>query len=132
MNQQHVYRILFFLILPNCLLSSIMARDSDIEDPPGAINPYEVLEVEEKATADAIKSAYRKKALRHHPGMLQPYPTTIPKTKNLTTNRQSTPRSKRIRQRNLPTNSLRLRHPLRPPTTPPLRHNRQHSRNARS
>ncbi|EEQ31487.1 hypothetical protein McanMca71_007886 [Microsporum canis] len=36
------------------------------EEPP-SINPYEVLGVAEQASADEIKSAYRKKALRHHP-----------------------------------------------------------------
>jgi DnaJ family protein C protein 9 len=46
-----------------------MSRDEDLSDePPASINPYDVLEIDEKATADAIKSAYRKKALKHHPG----------------------------------------------------------------
>ncbi|KAJ9201234.1 DnaJ domain-containing protein [Paecilomyces variotii] len=49
-----------------------MSRDEELtEDPPSSINPYEVLGVEEKATADEIKSAYRKKALRHHPDKAQ-------------------------------------------------------------
>ncbi|GAM35209.1 DnaJ domain protein [Talaromyces pinophilus] len=45
-----------------------MSEDEDLAgQPPASINPYEVLEVDEKATADEIKSAYRKKALKHHP-----------------------------------------------------------------
>ncbi|KAG5294507.1 DnaJ domain-containing protein [Histoplasma ohiense] len=42
------------------------------EEPPSSINPYEVLGVEEKATADQIKSAYRKQALKHHPDKAPP------------------------------------------------------------
>lgn len=50
-----------------------MARNEDLaQEPPASINPYGVLGVEEKATADAIKSAYRKKALKHHPDKLPP------------------------------------------------------------
>ncbi|KAK2746803.1 hypothetical protein FQN57_002845 [Myotisia sp. PD_48] len=44
----------------------------ELEDPPSTINPYEVLEVDEKATSDQIKSAYRKAALRHHPDKAAP------------------------------------------------------------
>lgn len=44
------------------------AQDEEIlEDPPTSINPYEVLGLEKTATADQIKSAYRKAALKHHP-----------------------------------------------------------------
>ncbi|PGH08522.1 hypothetical protein AJ80_07842 [Polytolypa hystricis UAMH7299] len=49
------------------------ARDQDIsEDPPASINPYEVLGISEKATADEVKSAYRKQALKHHPDKAAP------------------------------------------------------------
>lgn len=45
---------------------------SDIEDnmdsEPPAIDPYEVLGLERDATKDQIKTAYRKAALKHHPG----------------------------------------------------------------
>lgn len=40
----------------------------DIADPPSEINPYKVLGVDEKTSASEIRSAYRKQALRHHPG----------------------------------------------------------------
>jgi DnaJ homolog subfamily C member 9 len=45
-------------------------REEDLvdEDPP-SINPYEVLGLEKTASADEVKSAYRKAALKHHPGM---------------------------------------------------------------
>lgn len=42
--------------------------DLPIGDPP-TINPYEILNVAEKATQDEIKTAYRKQALKHHPGL---------------------------------------------------------------
>jgi DnaJ homolog subfamily C member 9 len=45
-------------------------REEDLvdEDPP-SINPYEVLGLEKTASVDEVKSAYRKAALKHHPGM---------------------------------------------------------------
>ncbi|KAF7552813.1 hypothetical protein G7046_g7291 [Stylonectria norvegica] len=49
---------------------------SDYEDvadsEPPTIDPYDVLDLEKTATADQIKSAYRKAALKHHPGPLIP------------------------------------------------------------
>ncbi|KPI38355.1 putative J domain-containing protein [Cyphellophora attinorum] len=39
----------------------------ELEEPPTSINPYEVLGLEKTATADNVKSAYRKAALKHHP-----------------------------------------------------------------
>lgn len=45
---------------------------SDTEDhlnpEPPSIDPYEVLGLERDATPDQVKSAYRKAALKHHPG----------------------------------------------------------------
>lgn len=45
---------------------------SDIEDnmesEPPIIDPYEVLGLERTASQDQIKKAYRKAALRDHPG----------------------------------------------------------------
>ncbi|KAK3402335.1 hypothetical protein B0T20DRAFT_404112 [Sordaria brevicollis] len=39
---------------------------SDVEEPP-TIDPYEVLGLERDATADQVKTAYRKAALKNHP-----------------------------------------------------------------
>ncbi|KAI0872134.1 hypothetical protein GGS24DRAFT_491694 [Hypoxylon argillaceum] len=43
------------------------ASDDLLDGEPPAINPYEVLGLERTATADQVKSAYRKLALKNHP-----------------------------------------------------------------
>lgn len=48
-------------------------EDIEDEDAPPYIEPYEVLGLEKEATADDVKKAYRKMALKHHPGMRHPY-----------------------------------------------------------
>lgn len=43
---------------------------ADLSDaPPTDIDPYQVLEIDSTATQDEVKSAYKKLALRHHPGI---------------------------------------------------------------
>lgn len=39
-----------------------------INDEPPTIDPYKVLKIGKEATNDEVKSAYRKAALKHHPG----------------------------------------------------------------
>lgn len=43
-------------------------EDIEAEDGPPAIDPYETLGLGTEATADDVKKAYRKLALKHHPG----------------------------------------------------------------
>jgi DnaJ family protein C protein 9 len=42
--------------------------EEEEQDGPPAIDPYAVLGLEAEATADDVKKAYRKMALKHHPG----------------------------------------------------------------
>jgi DnaJ family protein C protein 9 len=48
----------------------INAQEEDIEadEGPPSVDPYEVLGLDQNATADDVKKAYRKLALKHHPG----------------------------------------------------------------
>ncbi|KAK4921537.1 hypothetical protein LTR49_011007 [Elasticomyces elasticus] len=47
-------------------------EDIEVDDAPTEIDPYAILSVEQNATADQIKSAYRKAALKHHPDKASP------------------------------------------------------------
>lgn len=42
--------------------------EENMDNEPPVIDPYEVLGLERTATADQVKSAYRKAALKNHPG----------------------------------------------------------------
>ncbi|KAI0483831.1 DnaJ domain-containing protein [Xylaria cf. heliscus] len=50
------------------------ASDDLLDGEPPVIDPYEVLGLERSATADQVKSAYRKLALKNHPGNEAPHP----------------------------------------------------------
>ena len=43
------------------------AEDLEVDEPP-SVEPYEVLGLEKTATPNQVKSAYRKAALKWHPG----------------------------------------------------------------
>ena len=46
-----------------------MSDSEDVaENEPPSIDPYDTLNLERNATADQIKNAYRKAALKNHPG----------------------------------------------------------------
>jgi DnaJ family protein C protein 9 len=42
--------------------------ENEVDNEPPAIDPYAVLGLERDASPDQIKSAYRKAALKNHPG----------------------------------------------------------------
>ena len=43
-------------------------EDIEFDEEPPQVEPYQVLDVEKTATADQVKTAYRKAALKWHPG----------------------------------------------------------------
>lgn len=112
-----------------------MSSPEDITDAePPAIDPYEVLNLDRAATPDQIKSAYRKAALKNHPGTKPPSPPllsltlTKPASNHPLPNRQGPPRKASRSPHNLPIHSPRLRRPLLSLPPRPLRRNRLHLR----
>jgi hypothetical protein len=84
--------------------------DADLEaDGPPSIDPYAVLGLEKEATADDVKKAYRKMALKHHPGM---HPAIFVRA---TANNQQT---RRLRMKKKPRTRLSRRLPLPTPFCP--------------
>ncbi|KAK5939400.1 hypothetical protein PMZ80_008704 [Knufia obscura] len=57
---------------PSPSSDSEASQDETLIQPTSEINPYEVLSLDKSATADQIKSAYRKAALKHHPDKASP------------------------------------------------------------
>lgn len=51
--------------------------DDLVSEPPTEINPYDILQIEITATSNDVKTAYKKLALRHHPGILTCLSETI-------------------------------------------------------
>ena len=92
------------------LEDSFKMEDVD-ETPPLKVDPYQVLEIETTATTNEVKSAYRKLALRHHPGRSATHSTmdhTL--TKHY---RQGTSRTKRDCPYQIPRDRFCVCHPFR-------------------
>ena len=125
-------------------------QEIDLEDEePPTVEPYKVLEIEKSATVDEVKSAYRKAALKHHPGMritlqfgleisLEAFGQGQLSSRYLVNmcyisllmphHRQSKPRNQRRRYPQIPRNRFRIRHPLGPHPAQTLRRDWFHGR----
>ena len=65
-------------------MASDQAREGSIEipdEPSTSIDPYEILQVAPDATPEAIRTAYRKAALKHHPDKVAPSDVSSAKQK---------------------------------------------------
>jgi hypothetical protein len=60
------------------IISTMAPRTETLSDEePPAIEPYTVLGISKNATAEEVKTAYRKAALKNHPGNFLPYQILI-------------------------------------------------------
>lgn len=50
------------------LVLGLANMDAASPEPPTKIDPYKTLNIPNKATAAEVKTAYKKLALKHHPG----------------------------------------------------------------
>ncbi|KAL8839784.1 MAG: hypothetical protein Q9170_001595 [Blastenia crenularia] len=63
----HKHSAVRFISVFNCFIASIEMEDIP-DTPPDDIDPYATLNLDSSANASDIKTAYKKLALRHHPG----------------------------------------------------------------
>ena len=68
LNAERVSRLVLNHLPPNERTVKMDSFDELSDGEPPTIDPYEVLGLDRSATADQVKSAYRKAALKSHPG----------------------------------------------------------------